>query len=132
MTWLRRSCARALCWPWSALSEILALWPRIRNIFMVECFIVFSEVIAFLCLGSHFAVVRTLLPSHRIIGADPGSARANQVGEASIAPFAPPTSRRGITEGREGSAPSQPPDWSFDLQPKCLPGLDSGLKIAPQ
>ena len=82
---------------------------------MLECFGVFSEVIAFVCIGSQFAAVRTLLPSHRRIAADAASARANEVGEPSIARFAPPTSRRGITEGPELSLSR--PD-GFSGQPK--------------
>ncbi len=66
---------------------------------MIRYLIVLSEVTAFVCVGSRFVAVRTLPPSHRTIGADASSARANEVGEASIAPFAPPTSRLGITEG---------------------------------
>lgn len=106
----------------------------IKNIFMIECFLVFSEVIAFVCVGSQFAAVRTLWPSHRRIGADAGAARANEVGEASIAPFvfAPPTSRRGITEGWELSVPSERPEWWFDDQPKRLPGFDSGTGEPPR
>ena len=85
---------------------------------MLECFGVFSEVIAFVCIGSQFAAVRTLLPSHCRIAADAASVRANEVGEPSIARFAPPTSRRGITEGPELSL-SQPDGFS-DGQPKGL------------
>jgi len=54
---------------------------------MIECFIVLSEVIAFVCIGSPFAAVGTLLLSHRRIGADAGLTKANQMAEASIARF---------------------------------------------
>lgn len=98
---------------------------------MLKCFIVFSEVIAFLCIGSQFVAVRTLLPSHRRIGADPNSARVNEVREASIARVSPPTSRRGITEGWESALPPQRPEWLFDGRPKHLSGIDSSLQAAP-
>jgi hypothetical protein len=90
---------------------------------MPECFGVFSEVIAFVCIGSQFAAVRTLLPLHRRIAADAASVRANEVREPSIARFAPPTSRRGITEGLELSLPR--PDGFSDGQPKGLLRFDS-------
>jgi hypothetical protein len=97
---------------------------------MIECFIVFSEVIAFVCVGSQFAAVRTLWPSHRTIGADAGLARATEVGEASIARFATPTSRRGITEGWELYGPSAKPEWWLDSQPERLPSSDSNSQAA--
>jgi len=102
-----------------------------KNIFMIKWFIVFLEVIAFVCISSQFAAVRTLLPSHRRNGADAGSARANEVGEASIVRFIPPASRRGITEGWELSLPPQRPVWLFDDQPKRLHGFDSSSQAAP-
>jgi len=98
---------------------------------MFECFLVFSRVIAFVCIGSQFAAVRTLLPSHRRIGADVGSARANEVAERSIARFAPPTYSRGIDEGWDLSLPSQRLEWLFDGQPKPRPGFDSSSRAAP-
>jgi hypothetical protein len=88
---------------------------------MLECFGVFSEVIAFVCVGSQFAAVRTLLSS-QWIAADAASARANEVGEPSIARFVPPTSRRGITEGPESLSR---PDGFSDGQPKGLLRFDS-------
>ena len=86
------------------------------------------EVIAFVCIGSEFATVRTLLPLHRRIGAYTASARAKNVGEASIARFAPPTSRRGITEQWELSLPPQRPECFCDGHPKHLLGVDSTLQ----
>src|SRR5438034_3268264 len=86
------------------------------------------EVIAFVCIGSEFATVRTLLPLPRRIGAYTALARAKNVGEASIARFAPPTSRRGITERRELSLPLQRPECFFDDHPKRLFGVDSTLQ----
>jgi hypothetical protein len=85
------------------------------------------EVIAFVCIGSEFATVRTLLPLHRRIGAYTALARAKNVGETSIARFAPPTSRRGITEQWELSLPLQRPEC-FDDHPKRLLGVDSTLQ----
>jgi hypothetical protein len=85
-------------------------------------------VIAFVCIGSEFATVRTLLPLHRRIGAYTALARAKNVGEASIARFAPPTSRRGITEQWELSLPLQRPECFFDDHPKRLLGVDSTLQ----
>jgi hypothetical protein len=90
---------------------------------MLECFGVFSEVIAFVCIGSQFAAVRTLLSSQHRIAADAASARVNEVGEPSIARFAPPTSRRGISEGPELSVSR--PDGFSDGQPKGLRRFDS-------
>jgi hypothetical protein len=81
-------------------------------------------VIAFVCIGSEFATVRTLLTLHRRIGAYAASARAKNVGEASIARFAPPTSRGGITEQWESSLPPQRPECFCDGHPKHLLGVD--------
>jgi hypothetical protein len=85
-------------------------------------------VIAFVCIGSEFATVRTLLPLHRRIGAYTTLARAKNVGEASIARFAPPTSRRGITEQWELSLPLQRPDCFLDGHPRRLLGINSALQ----
>src|SRR5260370_28057758 len=72
---------------------------------MLECFGVFSEVIAFVCIGLQFAAVRTLLSSHHRIAADAASARVNEVGEPSIAGFSPPISPRGLREAPDVSVP---------------------------
>ena len=85
-------------------------------------------MIAFVCIGSEFATVRTLLTLHRRIGAYTASARAKNVGEASIARFAPPTSRRGITEQWESSLRPQRPECFSDGHPKHLLGVDSTLQ----
>ena len=85
-------------------------------------------MIAFVCIGSEFAAVRTLLPLHRRIGAYTTLARAKNVGEASIARFAPPTSRRGITEQWGLSVPLQRPECFFDGHPKRLLGINSTLQ----
>lgn len=98
---------------------------------MIKCFRVFSEVIAFVCIGSQFVAVRTLLPLHHRIDAHAASARGNEVGEASIMRFGPPTSRRGIAEGWDVSPPPQRPEWCFDGQPKRLPDFDSSSQTAP-
>jgi hypothetical protein len=82
-------------------------------------------VIAFVCIGSESATVRTLLPLHRRIGAYTALARAKNVGKASIARFAPPMSRRGITEQWELSLPLQRPECFFDGHPKHLLGVNS-------
>lgn len=103
----------------------------IKNISLLECFGVFSEVIAFVLIGSQFAAVRTSLPSHRRIGADAASARANEMGEASIARLVPPVSRRGITEGWELSLAPQKLGCLFDGQPKRCPHFDSSAQAAP-
>jgi hypothetical protein len=92
---------------------------------MFKCFGVFSQVIAFVCLGSEFATVRTLLPLLRRIGACTALARAKNVGKASLARLAPPTSRRGITEPWELSLPRPSPEWFSDGHPKRLLGVDS-------
>ena len=93
---------------------------------MIKCFRVFSEVIAFVCIGSQFAAVRTLLPSHHRIDADAASARANEVGEASIARFVPPAFPQGIPEGWDLSPPEQRREWFL------LPNFDSSSQAAPQ
>jgi hypothetical protein len=85
-------------------------------------------VIAFVCIGSEFATVRTLLPLHRRIGAYTTLARAKNVGEASIARSAPPTSRRGITEQWELSLPLPRPECLFDGHSKHLLGINSTLQ----
>ncbi len=85
-------------------------------------------MIAFVCIGSEFATVRTLLPLHRRIGAYTALARARNVGEASIARFAPPPSRRGMTEQWELSLPPQRPECFCDDHPKHLLGTDSTLQ----
>jgi hypothetical protein len=85
-------------------------------------------VIAFVCIGSGFATIRTLLPLHRRIGAYTALARAKNVGEASIARFAPPMSRRRITEQWELSLPLQRPECFFDGHPKHLLDVDSTLQ----
>lgn len=85
-------------------------------------------MIAFVCIGSEFATVRTLLTLHRRIGAYTALARAKHVGEASIARFAPPTSRRGITGQWELSLPPQRPESFSDVHPKHLLGVDSTLQ----
>lgn len=89
---------------------------------MSECFIVFSEVIAFVCIGSHCAAVRTSLPSHRWIGADAASAGANKVAEAPIARSVPPTSYQGATEGWELSPPPQRHSAPCDRRSELLSG----------
>jgi hypothetical protein len=82
------------------------------------------EVIAFVCIGSEFAAVRTLLLCW--IGAYTALARAKNVEEASIARLAPPMSRRGITERWELSLPLARPKWFRDGHPKGL--VDSTLQ----
>ena len=84
-------------------------------------------MIAFVCIGSEFATVRTLLPLHCRIGAYTALARAKNVGAASIARFAPPTSRRGITEQWKLSPPQRPQCFCHD-HPKHLLGADSTLQ----
>lgn len=96
---------------------------------MLECFGVFSKAIAFVRIGSEFAAVRTLLLLHRRIGAYTALARAKNVEEASIARFAPPTSRRGITEQQEWSPPLQRPEWFFDGHPKRLLGVAESARL---
>ena len=85
-------------------------------------------MIAFVCIGSEFATVRTLLPLHCRIGAYTALARAKNVGEPSTARFASPTSRRGITEQWELSLPLQRRECFFDGHPKRLLGANSTLQ----
>lgn len=85
-------------------------------------------MIAFVCIGSELATVRTALRLHRRIGAYTALARAKNVGEASIARLAPPTSRRGITEQWELSLPRQRPESFFDGHPKRILSIDSTLQ----
>jgi hypothetical protein len=95
---------------------------------MIECFGVSSNVIAFVCIGSECAAVRTLLPLHGRIAASTALARAKNVAEASIARLAPPRSRRGITEQSELSLPLPRPEGVFDGHPKRLLRVDSPLQ----
>ena len=88
-------------------------------------------MIAFVCIGSQFAAVRTSLPSHRRIGADAASARANEMGEATIARLVPPVSGRGITEGWELSPAPQELECLVDGRPKPYPRFDSSAQAAP-
>ena len=85
-------------------------------------------MIAFICIGSEFATVRTLLPLHRRIGAYTALAKAKNVGEASIARFAPPTSRRGITAQGELSLSPQRPECFCGDHLKHHLGVDSTLQ----
>ena len=113
---------------WSASFAVVAPSPTIKNIKnipMFKCFGVFSQVIAFVCLGSEFATVRTLLPLLRRIGACTALARAKNVGKASLARLAAPTSRQGITEPWELSLPRPRSEWFSDGHPKRLLGVDS-------
>ncbi len=127
---LRSSSHPPPCGTWSTSFAVIALSPSIKNIPTGECFGVFSKVIALLCIGSEFAAVRTLLPLHRRIGAYTALARTKNVGEASIARFASPTSRRGITEQWESSLLLQRPEWFLDGHPRPLLGVDSTLQAA--
>lgn len=104
-----------------------------KNISVIKCFGVFSEVIAFVCIGSQFEAVRTSLPSRRRMGAAAASASAgaNELGEASIAGLVPPVSRRGITEGWKLSLAQQRLECLFDDQPKRCPRFDSSSQAAP-
>jgi hypothetical protein len=95
---------------------------------MIECFIVFSELIGLVRIGSEFAAVQTSLPSQRRISADSASARANEVGEVGIARLAPPTSRRAIREAWELLL--RRPERLFESEPKLLPGFDSNSQAA--
>jgi hypothetical protein len=96
---------------------------------MIECFGVFSKVIALLCMGSQCATVPTLWVSHRRIDAGPGWARARQVGEASIAQSAPRASRRGIAERWQLSLPAPRLEYLVDHHPKRQ--SDSRLESKP-
>jgi hypothetical protein len=117
MRYQRFSCRRTLCETWFASFAVTALSlirPIRKNISMIECCLVFSEVIAFVCIGSQCAAVRTLLPSHRGVSAEAGSTRADRVGEASISPLARPTSRRDAD--REWGVVCAPPKSSMAVR----------------
>jgi len=92
---------------------------------MIKCFIVHFQVIAFGDIGSRFAAVRTLLPSHRRIGADAASVGANEVGEASIARSEPPTSDLETMDGWNLCLPPQRGEGMFDVLPQQLPDFES-------
>jgi hypothetical protein len=64
---------------------------------MLECFGVFSKVIALICMGSQCAAPPTALPSRRRTGTGPALTKAREVGEGSTARFVP-AARRGIAE----------------------------------
>jgi hypothetical protein len=131
MNGLRLCCPRALFGTCPASFAVIALSPTAKNISMIKCFRVFFEVIAFVCIGSQFVAVRTLLPSYHRIDADAASAGAHEVGEASIMRSGHPTSRRGITEGWDVSLPPQRPEWFFEGQPKHIPDFDCSSRAAP-
>lgn len=98
---------------------------------MSECFIVFSEVIAFVCISSQFAAVRTSLPSQRWIGADAASPGANKVEEVSISRSVSLTSYQGVTDEWELSSPPQRRGLLLDGQAKLLPALQPSTHSAP-
>lgn len=98
---------------------------------MVECFDVFSKVIALLCMGSQCVAVSTSWASHRRIDAYSGWARAKQVGGAPIAQSAPRASRRGIVERRELSLPAPRLECLDDHHPKHRVRPDSRLEAKP-
>jgi hypothetical protein len=98
---------------------------------MVECFGIFSKVIALLCMGSQCVAVSTSWASHRRIHAYSGWARAKQVEEASIAQSAPSASRRGIAERRELSLPAPRLECLDDHHPKHRVRPDLRLESKP-
>ncbi len=124
MRCLRLFCRRARCGTWFVFSRAVIQSPTTKNISMPECSIVFSEEIAFVCIGSQFATVRTLLRSGRKIGADSASAGTYEVGEASIAWLVPPGSRRGMNEGRDVSSPLPRTEWWRDAQVHRFPAFE--------
>ena len=129
MRHLRFSCPPGLCGTWFvsfAITTLSLIRPIRKNNSMTECFLVFSEVIAFVCIGSQCAAVRTLLPSHRGGVAGAGLTRADRVGEASISRFARPTSRRTTTQSGRLFLPLPSPLWLLGGQPKCVPNFGPG------
>jgi hypothetical protein len=97
---------------------------------MIECFSVFSKVIALVCIGSQGAALRTSLPPHRM-AASPALARAKEVGEPSTARIAPPASRRGMAERRELSLPPLQLECLVDRHPKRRVRFDARLQAPP-
>jgi len=122
---------QALCETWSAFFAAIVS-PTIKNISMIECFNVFSEGIAFVGIGWQFAAVRTSFPSQGWIGVDAASARANEVGAASIARFVPPTSQRRVAEAQEWSVPPRRPEWLPGGRPTRPVGGEPSPQPAPR
>ena len=98
---------------------------------MSECFIVFSEVIAFVCISSQFAAVRTSLPSQRWIGADAASPGANKVEKASISRSVSLPSYEGVTGEWELSPPEQRRGLLLEGRTKWLSDLEPRTHSAP-
>jgi hypothetical protein len=124
-----RSCSlRQLCVIWSAFFAGIAISPKTNNISMIECFGVFSKVIALICMGSQYAAVHTLFPSHRRTGAGLALAWAKEVVEASTTEFAPPASRREIAKRWELALPPPQLECLVDHHPKRPFRFDSRLQ----
>jgi hypothetical protein len=98
---------------------------------MVECFGVFSKVIALVCMGSQCAVVRTLVPSDRRAATGLVLARAEEVGEASTTQFAPPASRREIAERGQLSLPPPRLECVVEHLPRRRARCDSRWQANP-
>lgn len=96
MMGVRSSSLRGHCGTWSAYCATITTSLMRKTIPAIECFGVFSKVIAFACIESRSAAARTILPERR--RAAVGATLARPRGEPSPAEFARPMSRRQITD----------------------------------
>lgn len=96
-----------------------------KNISIIECFGVFSTVIAFAGIESRFRAARTVLAERRT--ADAAATLAPAQGETSTTGVARPMSRRSTTERRDSCLPPPGPDWRSDSPRGAIP-LDSTLQ----
>jgi hypothetical protein len=97
-----------------------------KNILILECSVVFSQVIAFAGIEPRFAAARSVFPERSIGDANATLARVQ--GETSTTEVAGPMSRRQIRERRESSLPSPGPDWPFDSRSRGAIALGSTLQ----
>ena len=121
---LRSSFLRPPCGTWSASLVIGRTSANDKNIPIIECFDVFSTVIAFAGIESRFAAARVFPERRR---ADATLARAPQ--GTSARKVAQPMFRRQITERRELSL-SQGPHGHSDSRPKGALPLDSTASVS--
>jgi hypothetical protein len=112
MTGFLSSSRRPPCGSWSVSLGIGGRDAMRKNIRIIECFGVFSQVIAFAGIESRFAAARTIFPERRT--ADAAATLTRVQGETSTTEVARPMSRRQIRERRELSLPPSGPDWRFD------------------
>jgi hypothetical protein len=97
-----------------------------KNIRIIECFGVSSQVRAFAGIESRFAAARTVFHQRRT--ADAAATLARGQGETSRTEVARPMSRRQIRERRELSLPPPWLDWRLDSRQSGTISLDATLQ----